>query len=235
MAVKKFYLNYKDTNQYCHADLIHIVQDHQITSMHSLDDLGEYHQAFLCISTCLIANRCLSEAKHDTLFLSGFLDLVYDHLQHQLTIVKPDVHPDDPYTMEDILDAVKFLLSGSMFHRPPISYNMPSLSYNEPIHSSVFLISSCKPANTFRLPNIPAGINPDSDPLDACDIRDIESDVFDSDSDDKSSSSSETTADPDFRIHISRGSLAHVPGRQGCCCRSCGFWLGSIDCYFFIQ
>ncbi|KAI9459548.1 hypothetical protein HD554DRAFT_2176945 [Boletus coccyginus] len=209
LAVKKYYPGCEDTNRYCHTDLIHIVQDRQITPMHSLDDLGEYHRAFLHISPCLIANRRLSEPEHDPLFLIGFPDPVHDHLQHRLTIVKPDVHPDDPYVMEDILEAAKFLLSRSMFRQPPVLQTIPSLPYNKPIPSSVFLISPCEPADTFRHPDILVATNPDPDPLDASDIRDIDSDVFNFDSDNEGISSSDTTADPDFRTYLEEAWLMY--------------------------
>ena len=38
-----------------------------------------------------------------------------DCVCHRLAIVKPDVHPDDPYPMDDIIAVEKFLLTGSAF------------------------------------------------------------------------------------------------------------------------
>ena len=38
-----------------------------------------------------------------------------DHVCHRLAIVKPDLHLDNPYLMDDVIAVVIFLLTGSMF------------------------------------------------------------------------------------------------------------------------
>ena len=49
------------------------------------------------------------------MFLAGLPMPLQDHVCHRLDIVKLDVHPDDPYAMDDIIAAAKFLLTGSTF------------------------------------------------------------------------------------------------------------------------
>ena len=83
--------------------------------MHSQDDLGEYTRKFTKFTVILIANRKLSEMEHDIMFLAGFPTSLQDRVRHRLAIVKPDVHPDDPYPMDDVIAAAKFLLTGSAF------------------------------------------------------------------------------------------------------------------------
>ena len=49
------------------------------------------------------------------MFLAGFPMSLQDRIHHRLAIVKPDVHLNDPYPMDDIIAAAKFLLTGSAF------------------------------------------------------------------------------------------------------------------------
>ena len=49
------------------------------------------------------------------LFLRGFPKEVEERIHHQLSIIKSDLHPDDPYPMVDVLTAAKFLLTGSAY------------------------------------------------------------------------------------------------------------------------
>ena len=83
--------------------------------MHNPDDLGEYTRKFTKFTAILIANRKLSEMEYNIIFLAGFPLPLQDCVCHQLAIIKPDVHPDDPYPMDDVIAAVKFLFTGSTF------------------------------------------------------------------------------------------------------------------------
>ena len=67
------------------------------------------------------------------MFLSGFPTPLQDRVCHRLAIVKPDVHPDDPYPMDNVIAAVKFLLTGSTFQStiPPIA-NAPQPNGHHP-------------------------------------------------------------------------------------------------------
>ena len=55
-----------------------------------------------------------------------------DHMCHRLAIVKPDVHLDDPYPMDDVIAVGKFL-TGSAFQStvPPVA-NAPQPHANGP-------------------------------------------------------------------------------------------------------
>ena len=57
----------------------------------------------------------LSETERNDLFLRGFPKEVEERIHHRLSIIKSDLHPDDPYPMADVLTAAKFLLTGSAY------------------------------------------------------------------------------------------------------------------------
>ena len=91
--------------------------------MCSQDDLGEYTREFTKFAVILIANQKLSEMEHNIMFLAGFPTPLQNRVHYRLAIVKLDMHPDDPYLMDDIIAAAKFLLTGSTFQStiPPIA------------------------------------------------------------------------------------------------------------------
>ena len=57
------------------------------------------------------------------MFLAGLPTPLQDHVHHRLAIINLDVHPDNPYLMDDIIAAAKFLLTGSTFQStiPPVA------------------------------------------------------------------------------------------------------------------
>ncbi|KAF8441005.1 hypothetical protein L210DRAFT_3645249 [Boletus edulis BED1] len=217
MAVKKYYPGCEETNRYCRADLTQVVKDYQAKLMCSLDDLGEYNRAFIRVSASLTANNRLAESECNFLFLSGFPDSIRDHIQHRLQIVHPDIHPDDPYPMHDIMEAAKFLLSGHSFRSIPV----PDVSPPLPTSSSIFLMTSI-PANVPRsfakspAPIInypvpcqaanPTPTYPDTtDVPEPVDLLGIEPDLFNAPSDnidDDVTPSSPDITDPEFQSYL---------------------------------
>ena len=49
------------------------------------------------------------------MFLAGFPTPLQDRVHHRLAIIKLDMHPDDPYLMDNVIAVAKFLLTGSAF------------------------------------------------------------------------------------------------------------------------
>ena len=92
-----------------------MVQDYRKASMRSQEDLGEYRRKFVKISSHLVDTGKLSETERNDLFLRGFPKEVEERICHWLSIIKSDLHPDDPYPMVDVLTAAKFLLTGSAY------------------------------------------------------------------------------------------------------------------------
>ncbi|KIK76911.1 hypothetical protein PAXRUDRAFT_17860 [Paxillus rubicundulus Ve08.2h10] len=112
-AVKDLYPGCEGGNRYCRADLQYLVQDYCSKPMRSQDDLGEYRRRFLKISAPLIANKKLADTERDTFFLDGFPRAVANWVRHRLSIIRADLHPDNTYPIEDVIEAAKFLLTGA--------------------------------------------------------------------------------------------------------------------------
>ncbi|KIK83810.1 hypothetical protein PAXRUDRAFT_153018 [Paxillus rubicundulus Ve08.2h10] len=118
VAIKDLYPRCEGANWHCcDADLQYLIQDYRSKLMHSQDNLGEYyHRWFLKISTPLIANKKLADTERDTFFLDGFPRVVADWACHHLSIIQADLHPNDAYPMEDVMEAAKFLSTGAALH-----------------------------------------------------------------------------------------------------------------------
>ena len=136
-ATKKLYPGCEGANRYCRTDIQYLIGDYCMKVMHSQDNLGEYTRKFTKFAAILIANRKLSETEYDIMFLAGFPMPLQDCVRHRLAIIKPDVHPDDPYLMDDIIVAAKFLLTGSTFLStiPPVANAaQPNAHHLTPYH-----------------------------------------------------------------------------------------------------
>jgi hypothetical protein len=76
----------------------------------TLAKLGTYHRSFFSITQYLIDKNRLSTSEQSRAFLRGFHSGLRTHIIHRLEIKLPDHFPDDPYTMQEILEAAKFVL-----------------------------------------------------------------------------------------------------------------------------
>ena len=67
------------------------------------------------------------------MFLADFPTPLQDHVHHRLAIVKPDMHLDDPYPMDNDIAVAKFLLTGSTFWStiPPVANTPQSNSHQQ--------------------------------------------------------------------------------------------------------
>jgi hypothetical protein len=98
-------------------------------------DLGKYLREFSLISSYLKRHGRIGQFGLDRLFIHGFGDATRRRIEHRLSIVEPDHHPDDPYPMDIVTNAAQFLLSGT--------YSLtPTLRGAPPVSSTV----SGKPA-----------------------------------------------------------------------------------------
>ena len=79
----------------------------------SLADLGKYHREFMVIMMFLIAKNRISPAEQSCTFARGFPLELWNRIAHHLQLKLPDHFPNDPYTLEEIHDAVRFILHGT--------------------------------------------------------------------------------------------------------------------------
>ena len=79
----------------------------------SLADLGKYHREFIAMTTFLIAKNRISATEQIRAFACVFPQKLWAKVAHQLQLKFPNHFPDDPYTLEQIQDAVRFILHGT--------------------------------------------------------------------------------------------------------------------------
>jgi hypothetical protein len=88
----------------------------------SLGDLGEYYRQFLTITRFLRSKNRLSEAEQSRAFARGFQPDLWNRIASQLQLKLPDHFPDDPYNLDDIHEAARYVL-----HSTPSTILMNSI------------------------------------------------------------------------------------------------------------
>ncbi|KZT11276.1 uncharacterized protein LAESUDRAFT_754936 [Laetiporus sulphureus 93-53] len=75
--------------------------------------LGNYHREFLAITSFLIGKNCISESEHNRAFIRGFPPESWSRISQRLQLKQPDHYPDDPYSVNNVYEAAKFVLHGT--------------------------------------------------------------------------------------------------------------------------
>ena len=120
-AVYKLYPGSDSERQWAITDMDKLVGEMSWVGILSLADLGKYHREFMAIMMFLIAKSRISPAEQSHTFMWGFPLELWSRVAHHLQLKLPDHFPDDPYTLEEIHDAVRFLLHGTMSY--PLAYD----------------------------------------------------------------------------------------------------------------
>jgi hypothetical protein len=85
------------------------------------------------------------------IYLNGFPSTLQQKIRQRLLIVKPDLHPDDPYLMDNVTTVAKFLLTGSAFRSSlPPAYDPPQQS--APYQPNCAPGQSTIPISSYNLP-----------------------------------------------------------------------------------
>ena len=120
-AVYKLYPGSDLERRWAIADMDKLVGETSQVGILSLADLGRYHREFMAITTFLIAKNRISPAKQSRAFACGFPPELWNRVAHRLQLKLPDHFPDDPYTLEEIHDAARFVLHGTTLYA--LAYN----------------------------------------------------------------------------------------------------------------
>ena len=104
------------------ADMEKLVTDTLRTGILSLADLGKYHRDFVSITTFHIAKNRLATPEQSCTFTQAFPSELWSQVSYQLQLKFPDHFPDDPYTLEQIHDAARFVLHGTAASAPARSH-----------------------------------------------------------------------------------------------------------------
>ena len=103
------------------ADMDKLVGEMLWVGILSLADLGKYHREFMAITTFLIVKNHMLPTEQSHAFTCGFPPELWNKVAHHLQLKLPDHFPDNPYTLEEIHDAVRFVLHGTASYA--LAYN----------------------------------------------------------------------------------------------------------------
>jgi hypothetical protein len=112
-TVKTFYPGSDGNRLYSVTDLERYVLDSATKGIFTRGDLGEYLREFARISSHLKSQNRIDDRGIDRLFICGFGDATRRRIEHRLSIIQPDHHPDDVYAMATVQKAAEFLLSST--------------------------------------------------------------------------------------------------------------------------
>ena len=107
------------------ADMEKLVADTSRTGILSIANLGKYHRDFVSITTFLIAKNCLATPKQSHTFACAFPLELWSQVSCRLQLKFPDHFPDDPYTLEQIHDTMRFVLHGTATSTPMRDHLLP--------------------------------------------------------------------------------------------------------------
>ncbi|KAJ7258618.1 hypothetical protein C8J57DRAFT_1073625 [Mycena rebaudengoi] len=133
-AVLKLYPGTDANRKYTLADLDALVGEYARLGIFSRGDYSEFYRQFLVITQFLISRQRLSIAEQSRSFRRAIAPAhLWARVHQRLQIKKPDVHPDDPYELTDLHEAVQFVLSDtSSGHVATNPSNSPPASSSAP-------------------------------------------------------------------------------------------------------
>ncbi|KAF5323887.1 hypothetical protein D9611_008277 [Ephemerocybe angulata] len=109
--IAKFYAGADHERRYTVADLERLCETFGARTSVSRDDFSDFYRKFYTIATYLETKSRLSSREESRLLLNAFhLDL-RNQIRAQLRAVKPSHHPDDPFPVSDIVDAINIVLA----------------------------------------------------------------------------------------------------------------------------
>lgn len=124
-AILKLYPGTQSGKRYAKADLEHLVDRWQSRGIANLGEWSEYYREYLQISRYLVAQGKLAADEQKRLCIKGVSGESRQKLDARLAIVKSDVHPSDGYEVQDIHQAMEFILHGTSRNPPSKTESIP--------------------------------------------------------------------------------------------------------------
>ena len=113
LAIYALYPGSEEERKWSVADMDKLVGERSRLGIISLADLGDYYRQFLAITTFLRNKSRLSEAEQSRAFARGFQSEMWTRVSQRLQLKLPDHFPDDPYSLEAIHEAARYVLHGT--------------------------------------------------------------------------------------------------------------------------
>ncbi|CAK5274470.1 unnamed protein product [Mycena citricolor] len=112
--VLKLYPGTDADRRYTLSDLHTLIGEYASVGILSRSDYSEFYRKFLVITKFLVDKARLSTAEQSQAFRRAISPpSLWSRVHQRLQIKKPDVHPDDPYDLTDMNEAMEFVLADS--------------------------------------------------------------------------------------------------------------------------
>ena len=127
-AISALYPGADEERKWSVADMDKLVGERTRLGIISLGDLGEYYRQFLAITTFLRNKGRLSEAEQSRAFVRGFPPDLWRIVSQRLQLKEPDHFPDDPYDLNTVHEAARYVLHGTPSAHPAITTTSTTLA-----------------------------------------------------------------------------------------------------------
>ncbi|PPQ79754.1 hypothetical protein CVT24_010113, partial [Panaeolus cyanescens] len=138
-AVRGLYPDADENERYTIQDLELCIAQAKRDGMYTLGDAADYHQKFTVISHFLTTKGRLSDTEARRLYTQGFQERFWILVSNRLQLKNVDHHPADPWDINDVYSAVKFLLQGTGNSPRPeasSSISLPALTNSSSVPNS---------------------------------------------------------------------------------------------------
>ena len=112
-AIHALYPGSEEERKWSVADMDKLVGERSRIGVISLADLGDYYCQFLAITTFLKSKSRLSNDEQSRAFACGFQPEMWARISQRLQLKFPDHFPDDPYPIDAIHEAARYVLHGT--------------------------------------------------------------------------------------------------------------------------
>ncbi|KAI9060949.1 hypothetical protein FKP32DRAFT_1576974, partial [Trametes sanguinea] len=113
-AVIALYPGAGEDRKFSVADVESLVAKRAASPITSISELSAYYREFFTMTSYLMKHKRLSESEQSRLFVRGIAPPLWDQVSQRLQLKLPDHYPDDPYKLEQVYDAAKFVLHGTL-------------------------------------------------------------------------------------------------------------------------
>jgi len=99
---------------YSIRDMDLLIGEKQRIGINTNSEMADYHMKFLTITTWLIDKRLLSDLEQQRAYMHAFQPVLLNAVMTRLQLKKQDHYPNVPYKIEDVYEAARFVLQGSI-------------------------------------------------------------------------------------------------------------------------
>ncbi|CDO74854.1 hypothetical protein BN946_scf185004.g4 [Trametes cinnabarina] len=127
-AIIALYRGASDERKHSVADVENLVARRAKSPIVNISELSTYYREFFAMTSYLICQGRLSAAEQSCLFVCGIALPLWEQISRRLQLKLPDHYPDDPYTLEQVYNAAKFILHGTLSSASSSSQSANALS-----------------------------------------------------------------------------------------------------------